>query len=103
MEAVAAATGEFIGVLEDALFEQGVTGIVTPGPKGTEVRKLSTPALIHLLKKNHPRKHGDVQKVEKVVSGQVEHKHTGTVKYEELSTEQRRLVRRLLTEKPSEN
>ena len=108
-ESVDQARWEFLAKLEAAAEKRAIEGVVVEriydkdtGELVRERMKQSDPLLLHLLRANGPEKHREKVQVEKTIKGQVEHRHTGTVPYDELSVEQRRLVRRLLTVEPGE-
>lgn len=64
-------------------------------------KRYDTRILLRWLERRYPAEWGKKVQVDQNVSGTVEHR--GAIRPEDLSADQRRCVRRLLTEKPSEN
>ena len=97
------------GALEREIYRRGVEGFeeerVDSQGRVTILKKYSDACLLAQARSRMQQyRKSDVNKK---VSGTVEHKHTGTVRYEELSPDQRRYVRRFLAgaprSDPSEN
>lgn len=96
--------GKLLGVARDLAIEGVLEQVYDKdGNLVRERRRYSERVLLRWLARLMPDDWSDTIKVDKTVSGRVEHEHSGAIKVEDMTTEQRRLVRRLLTEDPARN
>ncbi len=92
------------GALEMEIFRRGVLGFeeerVDSQGRVTILKKFSDACILAQARSRLPQYRKKDVSVDKKVSGTVRHEHTGTIRYEDCTPEQRRHIRRFLESAP---